>query len=176
MQRIATDWERAKFAGVKVAAEQGVGSRPGVEEASRTRWHVVNPRPAGFVRRPGDRRVNPRPPDEPRTSALQQVHWCVRLLKDDVPSIAAHRGKADMAIEWSGELDDDCTAEWLGLLLRAEWMVGDRWWWAVSDIASGEEIDSSNNDGYFEVVFTSGDAARHAAEKAAREHLQRNHR
>jgi hypothetical protein len=81
-----------------------------------------------------------------------------------------------MAIEWRGDLADDCTAEWSGLLLRAEWMAGNRWWWAVSDLASGEEIDSSNNEGYFEVEFTSGDVARHAAEKAAREYLQRKRR
>jgi len=82
------------------------------------------------------------------------------------------RPEAMMTIEWKGDLDDDCTAQWSGLLLRAEWMNGNRWWWAVSDIASGKEIDSSNNEGYFEVVFTSGAAARHAAEKAAREHLR----
>jgi hypothetical protein len=79
-------------------------------------------------------------------------------------------------IEWRGDLDDDCTAEWSGLLLRAEWMVGTRWWWAVSDLASGEEIDSSNNEGYFKVEFMSGSAARQAAEKAAREYLRRKRR
>jgi hypothetical protein len=84
--------------------------------------------------------------------------------------------KVTTAIEWRGDLDDDCTAEWSGLLLRAEWMAGDRWWWAVSDLASGEEIDSSNSDGYVEVAFTSGAAARRAAESAAREHLQRKRR
>jgi hypothetical protein len=83
------------------------------------------------------------------------------------------RGETIMAIEWKGDLDDDCTAEWSGLLLRAEWMDGDRWWWAVSDLASGDEIDSSNHDGYFDIKFTSGSAARHAAEQAAYEHLQR---
>lgn len=76
-----------------------------------------------------------------------------------------------MAIEWGGDLDDDCTAVWSGLLLRAEWMDGDRWWWAVSDRASGKEIDSSNE--HFDIAFTSGDAARRAAEQAAQEYLQR---
>jgi hypothetical protein len=82
-------------------------------------------------------------------------------------------GEGNMAIEWRGDLDDDCTAEWSGLLLRAEWMAGTRWWWAVSDLASGEEVDSSNNDGYFGVEFTSGSTARHAAEMAAQEYLAR---
>ena len=74
-----------------------------------------------------------------------------------------------MTIKWTGDLDDDCTARWSGLTLRAEWMQGDNWWWAVTDISSGNEIDSSNNDGYFEMKFTSGAVARDAAERAARE-------
>ncbi len=79
-----------------------------------------------------------------------------------------------MSINWTGDLDDDCTAHWAGLLLRAEWMDGRRWWWAVSEEVSGKEIDSSNNDGYFDVKFTSGSAARDAAETAAREFRQRH--
>ena len=78
-----------------------------------------------------------------------------------------------MTIEWTGDLDDDCTARWLGLILRAEWMDGDVWWWAVSDISTGDEIDSSNNDSYFGVKFTNGTEARDAAERAAREYRAR---
>lgn len=78
-----------------------------------------------------------------------------------------------LTIEWTGDLDDDCTAKWCGLLLRAEWMDGRHWWWAVSDATSGQEIDSSNSDGYFASEFTSGSAARQAAEKVARAHRQR---
>lgn len=81
-----------------------------------------------------------------------------------------------MQVKWTGDLADDCTAIWSGLLLRAEWMDGDRWWWAVSDIASGKEIDSSNNDGYFDVTFNSGDSARRAAEYAANEFVLRRTR
>jgi hypothetical protein len=81
-----------------------------------------------------------------------------------------------MEIEWRGDLDDDCTAEWSGLLLRAEWMVGSRWWWAVSDLASGEEVDSSNNEGWCDMEFASGPSARRAAEMAAEEYLYREHR
>lgn len=78
-----------------------------------------------------------------------------------------------MAVEWKGDLDDDCTAEWSGLLLRAEWMAGTRWWWAVSDLASGKEIESSNTAGHWEIDYSSGGMAREAAENAAREYLQR---
>ncbi|MDP2815874.1 MAG: hypothetical protein Q8O19_04270, partial [Rectinemataceae bacterium] len=56
-------------------------------------------------------------------------------------------------INWSGDLNDDCTAEWNGLLLRAEWMFGGPkdeargavacWWWAVSSVVTGEELASS---------------------------------
>lgn len=74
------------------------------------------------------------------------------------------------SIHWTGDLDDDCTAKWSGLLLRAEWMNGHRWWWAVTDAASCQEIDSSNNDAYIGFEFTSGRVARAAAEKAAREY------
>ena len=89
-------------------------------------------------------------------------------------SIPAHNIRREaVSIEWNGDLDDDCAAKWSGLLLRAEWMNEDRWWWAVSDIASGQEIDSSNNDGYFDMTFRSGHAARQAAERSANDHLQR---
>jgi hypothetical protein len=73
--------------------------------------------------------------------------------------------EAVLSIEWTGDLDDDCTAHWSGLILRAEWMNGIRWWWAVSEELSGQEIDSSNNDQYFGVKFTSGSAARQAAKE-----------
>lgn len=76
-------------------------------------------------------------------------------------------------IEWTGDLNDDCTARWSGLILRAEWMDNNIWWWAVSDAETGLEIDSSNNDGYFDVRFASGTAARQAAERAANEYIQR---
>jgi len=66
---------------------------------------------------------------------------------------------------WTGDLSDDCTAEWAGLCLRAEWMDGTDWWWSVFDIRTGTEIYSSNrNDDRYE----SGEVAREAAEQAAR--------
>lgn len=50
-------------------------------------------------------------------------------------------------IEWTGDLADDCTAIWAGLMLGAEEMDRDTWWWAVSqDEGRGDEIRSSNFD------------------------------
>ena len=69
---------------------------------------------------------------------------------------------------WEGDLSDDCTARWAGLILRAEWMDGVTWWWAVSDVESQHEIDSSNNHG---VTVTSPNEARRLAETAACKYL-----
>lgn len=69
------------------------------------------------------------------------------------------------AIVWTGDLDDDGTAHWAGFILRAEWMDGIDWWWAVSEIATGSEVASSNNE---ERSCTSGADARKFAETAAR--------
>ena len=43
----------------------------------------------------------------------------------------------------------------------------------MSDLETGLQIDSSNNDEYLDTRFTNGREARTAAETAAREH--RNH-
>lgn len=72
------------------------------------------------------------------------------------------------APRWSGDLEDDCSADWAGLLLRAEWMDEEEWWWSVIDRESGEEIASSNRP---QTASTSGEQARHAAENAARAYL-----
>jgi len=76
----------------------------------------------------------------------------------------------DEQIIWTGDLDDDCTALWAGLMLRAEWMDGPHWWWAVSEIATGREIASSNDD---QREWTSGTAARSEAERIARAHIRK---
>lgn len=74
-------------------------------------------------------------------------------------------------IIWKGDLGDDCTAMWRGLMLRAEWMDEDYWWWAVYDMDNNEEtIDSSNEH---EERYTSGEAARRAAEDVAHWYLER---
>ena len=69
---------------------------------------------------------------------------------------------------WSGDLYDDCTALWAGFMLRAEWMVDDRWWWCVYEEGSDDQKASSNDS---EELCRSGDEARSAAEKAARQLL-----
>jgi hypothetical protein len=44
---------------------------------------------------------------------------------------------------------------------------------AVTDLASGVEVDSSNEEGWCGLVFASGEIARRAAEWAAQGYLYR---
>ncbi|MBL7704618.1 MAG: hypothetical protein JNM21_03620 [Taibaiella sp.] len=68
-------------------------------------------------------------------------------------------------IEWEGNLEDDCSAHFNGLLLRAEKMEHASWWWSVSLTGKyGKEIDSANNYAH---KISSGPAARKAAERVA---------
>ena len=70
---------------------------------------------------------------------------------------------------WSGDMDGDCTAEWQGLMLRAELMDEDHWWWAVYDMRNGEiTVDSSNE---YDIRFIDGEAARAKAESVANIYL-----
>jgi hypothetical protein len=78
--------------------------------------------------------------------------------------------KTDDQVIWTGDLNDDCSARWAGLILRAEWMDGHHWWWAVSEIATGREIASSNDD---LIEYTSGTAARSSAERIAKAHIRK---
>ncbi len=72
-------------------------------------------------------------------------------------------------IEWTGDLSDDCTARWAGLMLRAEWMDENYWWWTVYDMLNDEvTIDSSNN---YSSRFVSGEIARRKAEETAKKYL-----
>lgn len=78
-------------------------------------------------------------------------------------------GSAEEPIRWTGDLQDDCTAVWGGLMLRAEEMDRNIWWWAVSaDEGRGEEIRSSNDE---DRECRSGVIARQRAEECARAHL-----
>jgi hypothetical protein len=81
--------------------------------------------------------------------------------------------KIDNPIIWNGELEDDCTARWNGLILRAEWMDEDNWWWAVSkdNNNQSEEIDSSNN---YETNCIGGEKARKLAETVAINFIKNN--
>lgn len=73
-------------------------------------------------------------------------------------------------IIWKGDLNDDCTAKWAGLLLRAEWMDDDYWWWSVYDMYDNEkQIDSSNE---YNKPYTNGEIARKTAEDKAKEFLK----
>ena len=69
-------------------------------------------------------------------------------------------------IHWTGDLGDDCSAEWNGFLLRAEWISADDWWWCVYDQSTGEQIASSNLG--TSAKCRTGEAARSEAEKTAR--------
>ena len=73
-------------------------------------------------------------------------------------------------IKWNGDLKDDCTAKWSGLMLRAEWMDEDYWWWCVYDILDNEnQIDSSNE---YDERIIGGEKAREKAEEIARNYLK----
>lgn len=72
---------------------------------------------------------------------------------------------------WCGDLADDCIARWAGLTLRAECMDDGVWWWAVYLDAQDLEIASSNEA---DAIAATGDEARNAAVKAARNFLQPN--
>ena len=80
---------------------------------------------------------------------------------------------ANSPIVWTGDLDDDCTARWNGVILRAEWMDKNIWWWAVSidNQNSHDEIDSSNN---YDTVCHRGENARQLAEAAAIKYVTAN--
>lgn len=78
---------------------------------------------------------------------------------------------AQEPIIWKGDLSDDCTALWGGLMLRAEWMDQDYWWWAVSDLQKGEIIIQDSNE-YLE-RFIGGETARKKAESVAIDYINR---
>lgn len=74
-------------------------------------------------------------------------------------------------IVWTGDLDDDCSADWAGLLLRAEWMDKENWWWEVSDmqVAGQPAIDGANER---DESCRGGKRARMLAEQAARAFIE----
>ncbi|MBI3520164.1 MAG: hypothetical protein HY062_12530 [Bacteroidetes bacterium] len=76
---------------------------------------------------------------------------------------------ASKPIIWTGDLNDDCTAIWAGLMLRAEWMDEEYWWWEVTDMENPTaKIGSSNNE---DTPCIGGQMARQKAEEAARKYL-----
>jgi hypothetical protein len=76
---------------------------------------------------------------------------------------------AKQPITWTGDLSDDCTATWAGLMLRAEQMDETYWWWAVYDMQKdGAIIDDSNN---YAERFMGGDISRQKAERVAQKYI-----
>lgn len=76
----------------------------------------------------------------------------------------------EQPIIWNGDLNDDCTARWSGLMLRAEWMDKDYWWWCVYDMLDNEnQIDSSNE---YDEKIIGGEKAREKAEEVAKSYLK----
>jgi len=71
-------------------------------------------------------------------------------------------------IIWTGDLKDDCIAEWNGLTLRAEEMDKRKWWWCVYD-EKKDTIDDSNE--YYPNDFKNGKMARAEAERVAKEYI-----
>ncbi|CAL2082956.1 hypothetical protein LNI98_12225 [Tenacibaculum dicentrarchi] len=73
-------------------------------------------------------------------------------------------------IKWNGDLKNDCIAKWSGLILRAEWMDENYWWWCVYDILNKEnQIDSSNE---YDKRIICGEKAREKVEQIARNYLK----
>ncbi|WP_372371385.1 hypothetical protein [Candidatus Uabimicrobium sp. HlEnr_7] len=68
--------------------------------------------------------------------------------------------------QWYGNLDDDCNAEWAGLLLRAEECQDYSWWWVVIDLKTSTNIDAACNHN---INVGSGEEARRMAESCALE-------
>jgi hypothetical protein len=95
-------------------------------------------------------------------------HYRLNLEKEYRELTESIHKPEDATIIWTGDLEDDCSAEWCGLLLRAEWMEGVYWWWGVYDLEDEDQIDSSNE---YEEKPIGGTAAREMAEKVAKEYL-----
>lgn len=73
-------------------------------------------------------------------------------------------------IIWKGDLNDNCSANWASLILRAECMDNDYWWWCVYDLLDNEnQIDSSNE---YDQKFIEGNASRNKAEEIAKTYLK----
>lgn len=73
----------------------------------------------------------------------------------------------NIPIIWKGDLNDDCTAHWQGLVLRVEKMQRNLWWWVVYDSQSNI-IDDSNSTHDQGIRYEDGNTARQAAENVAK--------
>lgn len=86
----------------------------------------------------------------------------------DAIALQARRDAAKIAPLWTGDLADDCSAQWAGFMLRAEKMKEGSWWYSVRDVASGLTVEDSTA---MEVEIRDGGAARMRCEEAARRFL-----
>ena len=88
------------------------------------------------------------------------------------PGIESRRELARKTpVRWEGDLSDDCSASWVGLLLRAEWMDGEDGWWCFYDEWGADPENQVSSSNHVEESFTSGESAREAAEAAAKKYL-----
>lgn len=74
-----------------------------------------------------------------------------------------------LPIVWTGDLDDDCTAVWAGLMLRAECMNEDYWWWCIYDMENQKNVVDASYK--YNHQFRSGNESRQAAEERAKHYL-----
>lgn len=111
------------------------------------------------------------PPRENYAALLHQTDLTPGDISTSTQAFAVDDALRDTEkqIAWTGDLGDDCTALWAGLMLRAEEMDRGLWWWCVYDQArQGLQIATSNES---EAVCPSGVEARRLAEFAARDYL-----
>jgi len=85
-----------------------------------------------------------------------------------VKTMNKRKTAVDQEPRWEGDLSDDCTARWKGLMLRAEHMDKSVWWWCVYD-ERGQQIASSND--FRAKRCMTPKTARSAAEEAAKNYL-----
>lgn len=110
-------------------------------------------------------------PDMYKLNAIALIFWWTLFFLIIYRKMWLRRKKEPdgKTITWTGNLNDDCSARWNGLLLRAEWMDGEKWWWAVYDMENEERtIDSSVDRGR---MSTSAGASRQEAERVARAYI-----
>jgi hypothetical protein len=104
--------------------------------------------------------------------------WAATLLKRVVGFAASdsrdfarksrHQLAATTPVVWTGKLNVECNAHWLGMSLHAKEVTRTHWWWSVHDDETGSVIMDSRMT-YLRT--TTGKKARQAAEQAARQFL-----
>jgi hypothetical protein len=108
---------------------------------------------------------------------FEELAWLVREAQRSGAAAMDSAWRAEQQLKlarepivWSGDLNDDCTARWAGLTLRAEEMDEGSWWWAVYDDDIDNPVRASYDDDMGQAK--SGQDARNAAEREARTYLR----